>query len=143
MENCGWCKNGLIDNFGLHSKPHCAEWIEYNRQPAGYLISTAATGLTQSTTKIDQGELYPCHWCGAMVVVRGQLRIHPLPVCVQWDNASRIDTQKTQSTKSAKTTGRYVTIGQEIGELVEKKQQAYGDSFGKSGAVLRILYPNG
>jgi hypothetical protein len=27
--------------------------------------------------------------------------------------------------------------------LVEKKQQAYGDSFGKSGAVLRILYPNG
>lgn len=37
----------------------------------------------------------------------------------------------------------YKKIGEEIGSLVEKKQAAYGDSFGKSGAVMRILYPNG
>jgi hypothetical protein len=30
-----------------------------------------------------------------------------------------------------------------LADLVEAKQQAYGDSFGKSGDVLRILYPNG
>jgi len=28
-------------------------------------------------------------------------------------------------------------------QLVEEKQAAYGDSFGKSGAVMRILYPDG
>ena len=39
--------------------------------------------------------------------------------------------------------GPYVSIGASIGELVAEKQKAYGDSFGKSGAVMRILYPDG
>lgn len=34
-------------------------------------------------------------------------------------------------------------LGQEIGALVEEKNKAYGDSFSKSGDILRILYPNG
>lgn len=38
---------------------------------------------------------------------------------------------------------RYAELGRAIGELVEKKQAAYGDSFGKSGQVLRLLYPDG
>lgn len=37
----------------------------------------------------------------------------------------------------------YAALGSEIGQLVDEKQKAYGDSFGKSGAVLRILYPDG
>lgn len=37
----------------------------------------------------------------------------------------------------------FTGIATSIGELVEKKQAAYGDSFGRSGAVLRALYPNG
>lgn len=37
----------------------------------------------------------------------------------------------------------YALMGKQIGELVEKKQAAYGDSFGRSGEVLRILYPQG
>ena len=37
----------------------------------------------------------------------------------------------------------YEQIGAEIGRLVTEKQVAYGDSFGKSGDVLRILYPDG
>lgn len=37
----------------------------------------------------------------------------------------------------------YKKLGAEIGALVESKQQAYGDSYGKSGDVLRILYPSG
>lgn len=37
----------------------------------------------------------------------------------------------------------YSEIGTQIGQLVEKKQAAYGDSFGKSGEVMWILYPNG
>lgn len=37
----------------------------------------------------------------------------------------------------------YEKIGREIGELVTEKQKAYGDSFGKSGKVLNILYPDG
>lgn len=34
-------------------------------------------------------------------------------------------------------------IGTEVGKLVDEKQAAYGDSFGKAGSVMRILYPNG
>lgn len=37
----------------------------------------------------------------------------------------------------------YKKLGSEIGELVNEKQKAYGDSFGKSEQVLKILYPNG
>ncbi len=37
----------------------------------------------------------------------------------------------------------YEALGAEIGRLVETKQAAYGDSFGKSGKVVEILYPNG
>lgn len=37
----------------------------------------------------------------------------------------------------------YTELAKEIGELVNEKQKAYGDSFGKSGKVLEILYPDG
>ena len=39
--------------------------------------------------------------------------------------------------------GEYEKLGKEIGALVDKKQLEYGDSFGRAGGVLRILYPNG
>ena len=34
-------------------------------------------------------------------------------------------------------------IGKKIGALVQDKNSAYGDSFSKSGEILRILYPDG
>jgi hypothetical protein len=34
-------------------------------------------------------------------------------------------------------------IGSDIGNLVEEKNASYGDSFNKSGDILRILFPNG
>ena len=34
-------------------------------------------------------------------------------------------------------------LGAEIGDLVAEKQRSYGDSFGKAGGILNILYPNG
>lgn len=37
----------------------------------------------------------------------------------------------------------YETKALEIARLVEEKQEAYGDSFGNSGKILKILYPNG
>lgn len=37
----------------------------------------------------------------------------------------------------------YGEIGADIGRLVDEKDRAYGNSFGHSGDVLRILYPNG
>ncbi len=37
----------------------------------------------------------------------------------------------------------YEALGRAIGALVDTKQAAYGDSFGKSGDVMRVLYPNG
>lgn len=37
----------------------------------------------------------------------------------------------------------YEELGGDIGRIVTAKQAAYGDSFGKSGAVMRALYPEG
>lgn len=37
----------------------------------------------------------------------------------------------------------YVELAKSIGELVDTKQGCYGDSFGKSGLVMRVLYPRG
>jgi len=37
----------------------------------------------------------------------------------------------------------YKELGASVGALVEDKQRAYGDSFGKSGAALKVLYPEG
>lgn len=37
----------------------------------------------------------------------------------------------------------YAAIGAAIGELVQEKQAAYGDSFGNTDRFLEILYPQG
>jgi hypothetical protein len=38
---------------------------------------------------------------------------------------------------------QYEKLGQEVGKLVDQKQAVYGDSFGRSGNVMRVLYPDG
>jgi hypothetical protein len=42
-----------------------------------------------------------------------------------------------------KMTERYEDTGANIGRLVKRKNSAYGDSFTKSGEILKLLYPNG
>jgi hypothetical protein len=37
----------------------------------------------------------------------------------------------------------YEHLGTEIGQLVDEKQKAYGDSFNRAGDIMRSLYPNG
>lgn len=37
----------------------------------------------------------------------------------------------------------WAVIGEDVGLLVAAKQAAYGDSFGRAGEVLRVLYPDG
>lgn len=37
----------------------------------------------------------------------------------------------------------YAQIGEEIGKLVQEKNEAYGDSFSRSGEIMQILYPTG
>ena len=36
----------------------------------------------------------------------------------------------------------YEVIGNEIGKLVQEKNEAYGDSFGQACRILEVLYPN-
>lgn len=48
-----------------------------------------------------------------------------------------------ENTEGPAETPLYAELGYQIGRLVEEKQVAYGDSFGKAGAVLEILYPDG
>jgi len=38
---------------------------------------------------------------------------------------------------------KYLKAATNVAQVVEKKQVAYGDSFGKAGKVLELLYPNG
>lgn len=37
----------------------------------------------------------------------------------------------------------YEELGRNIGALIQEKQQSYGDSFHKSGEVMKQLFPNG
>ena len=37
----------------------------------------------------------------------------------------------------------YESLGSHIGASVLAKQKAYGDSFGRAGPIMRILYPDG
>lgn len=38
---------------------------------------------------------------------------------------------------------KYEEIAIKIGQLVDEKNQAYGDAFNKSDEFLKLLYPNG
>jgi len=42
-----------------------------------------------------------------------------------------------------RTPGEYEALGAEIGKTTDEKQAAYGNSFGRAGDILRILYPDG
>lgn len=39
--------------------------------------------------------------------------------------------------------GKFKTLANRVGDLVDQKNAAYGNSFGEAGAFLKILYPNG
>jgi len=67
-----------------------------------------------------------------------------------WCKASGHDYEVRSSLQAPRDTpspiatgGAYEALGREVGALVDEKQAAYGDSFGKSAEYLRILYPNG
>ena len=55
----------------------------------------------------------------------------------------QIPIKPTNGTTSNFTSGKYETIGNKIGQLVDEKNKAYGDAFNKSSEFLKILYPNG
>lgn len=74
---------------------------------------------------------YYCQCCGARVRPSDD---HP-------DGRVIPDYCETCTTKRRQAT--YTEIGAEIGNLVIQKNAAYGNSFGKSGDIMRILYPNG
>ena len=48
-----------------------------------------------------------------------------------------------KSRNSDKNKFEYSSLGQAVGKLVEEKQEAYGDSFGRAGDIMRVLYPDG
>lgn len=38
---------------------------------------------------------------------------------------------------------KYIQVAHEVAALVSKKQEAYGDSFGQAGKLMRVIYPAG
>ena len=85
------------------------------------LVEALKAGIAEAQAETDAGDEAP-----AAALERDAAEMAPL-VCRQ-DILPRPD---------------YRRIAEEIGDIVESKQEAYGDSFGRSGAVLRILYPEG
>ena len=41
------------------------------------------------------------------------------------------------------STGTHEARGQQLGQLVDAKNSAYGNSFERAGEILKILYPHG
>lgn len=39
--------------------------------------------------------------------------------------------------------GKYEQLGQDIGSMVDVKNQQYGDAFNQAGKILEVLYPDG
>ena len=54
-----------------------------------------------------------------------------------------VDGIKTGEYQANQTERSFSRIAASIGALVDLKQEAYGDSFGKAPRILRILYPDG
>lgn len=82
--------------------------------------------------------------CPACLGTRTMGDKHPRPcTCCEDGHMRGIDDPTPEERRIAEWTSGFRGLGAEIGALVEQKQAAYGDSFGKSGAVMRILYPDG
>lgn len=56
---------------------------------------------------------------------------------------SFMDALEEERVRQAKSKPDFVAIGMKIGELVKKKNEAYGDSFAKAAQILEVLFPNG
>jgi len=54
-----------------------------------------------------------------------------------------VSNESAISIKRLGRTGKFESVGKELGILVEEKNAAYGDSFGKANKILETLYPNG
>lgn len=61
----------------------------------------------------------------------------------QGEPKAKAESPKANADAAAVKVESFEEIASRIAKLVGEKQAAYGDSFGKSGDVLRILYPNG
>lgn len=63
---------------------------------------------------------------------------------VQWDGGFRVfGYNEKHWDRFELVQPDYRAAGEAVGQLVADKQAAYGDSFGKSHAVIRTLYPDG
>jgi len=49
----------------------------------------------------------------------------------------------TEQGGTDRTLSEYELVALEVGEIVARKNKAYGDAVAKSGNILRILYPEG
>jgi hypothetical protein len=81
-------------------------------------------------------------------VTRGEDRREPVKPChetqAECEATTRWEIEQLTGVRPGKHAfDTYADIASGIAKVVETKQTAYGDSFGKSGAVMRILYPQG
>lgn len=64
------------------------------------------------------------------------------PECWPEEHDVRVRQQRIQERLSPREE-RYLALADTVADTVIRKQRAYGDSFGKSGAIVRVLYPYG
>lgn len=59
------------------------------------------------------------------------------------DKMNQVPDHFRDATKKIETTSEYAKLALRVARIVEEKQLAYGDSFGKCGGFLKLLYPDG
>ncbi len=65
------------------------------------------------------------------------------PPCVDCASKGAVGCRTSPCTCSCHPLSKFEALGKAIGSVVTTKQAAYGDSFGRSGVVMRALYPAG
>jgi len=103
--------------------------------------------MTEKGTRIPELEpdLSTCPNCGGNADNGHDRCIPPSPypcsMCVTEDE--RNPNLTGQLIKQECHHDKYAEFCGELAELLKRKQEAYGNSFGKCGEILRTLYPNG
>lgn len=90
---------------------------------------------------------YTCPVCSERVTIVEILAVRSEHERVCWvPFMQQALTKATSANLGSATATDYVSAGRELGELgelVTSKQRQYGDSAGRAGAIMRVLYPSG
>lgn len=141
---CNRCKEGE----GYDDTPSMDFFIPYSEQDCcipGEFLPEKSTRL-QGNVSMDREELKTLV-VGLMNVASellDALESSTRPECPDCDDIAGKVAEDIWFDESGEVeAGTFSKLGTSVGELVDEKNEAYGDSFSKCGEFLQLLYPDG